>query len=425
MKIAVITPVHLASRPYLDEAYASLCAQTSRDWTWWLLENHGGRVSKSIAGDPRVRVLEAPEGMEGIGALKRHLCDQSTGEAIVELDADDRLHSQCLERVAAAFDSGADVVYSDFAEFTDDPKGIPAHLYPYGKAFGWQGYLTQVDGESHVAMRAPEASAHNLRRVEWAPNHVRAWTRAIYERVGGHDPTMAVGDDHDLLVRMFLAGGKFRHLPECLYLYRVHGENTVRTQNAAIQEATGKVYNRAIWPLAEHWAREAGLIKVDLCGGIDAPNGYLALDKHAGAAGADVVECDLEGTWPLKDSSVGVLRAHDALEHLKDPVHTMNEAFRVLAPGGFFMISVPSTNGNGAFCDPTHVSFWNRLSFRYYTNKAFARYIPAFHGKFQASRVLEWYPSKWHDDENVPYVEAHLFCAKDGFRAMGEWGWDD
>ena len=101
----------------------------------------------------------------------------------------------------------------------------------------------------------------------------------------------------------------------------------------------------------------------------------------------------------------------------------MNEAHRVLAPGGFFMISIPSTNGLGAFCDPTHVSFWNKLSFRYYTSKQFARYIPKFVGKFQVARVIEWFPSDWHREHNVPYVEAQLIALKDGYVPMGEVLW--
>jgi SAM-dependent methyltransferase len=231
---------------------------------------------------------------------------------------------------------------------------------------------------------------------------------------------MAVADDHDLAVRMFLAGSTFHHIHECLYLYRVHGANTVSTRNAAIRAGTGRVYERSIWPLAEHWCKEKELLRIDLGGALDCPPGYTPVDRNPGPG---VLVADLEGRWPMADSSVGILRAHDALEHFKDPVHTMNEAHRVLAPGGFFMISVPSTSGKGAWCDPTHKSWWNDLSFRYYTSARFARYVPAFHGRFQTSRVIEWYPSEWHREADVPYVEAHLFCVKDGFRAMGEWGW--
>ena len=44
----------------------------------------------------------------------------------------------------------------------------------------------------------------------------------------------------------------------------------------------------------------------------------------------------------------------------------MNELWRVLKPGAKADIAVPTTDGPGAWQDPTHVSFWNRRSFLYY-----------------------------------------------------------
>jgi len=75
---------------------------------------------------------------------------------------------------------------------------------------------------------------------------------------------------------------------------------------------------------------------------------------------------DLDKQWPWKDSSVDAILAHDVIEHLVDRIHTMNELWRVLKPGGTVEIKVPTTDGTGAFQDPTHVSYWNRRSFLYY-----------------------------------------------------------
>jgi SAM-dependent methyltransferase len=49
----------------------------------------------------------------------------------------------------------------------------------------------------------------------------------------------------------------------------------------------------------------------------------------------------------------------------------MEEIWRVLKPGGIFESSTPSTDGRGAFQDPTHISFWNRNSWLYYSEKAY------------------------------------------------------
>ena len=69
-----------------------------------------------------------------------------------------------------------------------------------------------------------------------------------------------------------------------------------------------------------------------------------------------------------KNNSVEELRAYHILEHIsqKDVIHTMNEVYRILIPNGIFEINIPPTTGRGAFCDPTHVSFWNDKSWQYY-----------------------------------------------------------
>ncbi len=415
----VITPVHASGSRYLPEAYASLLAQTHADWEWLILENAGGEVPAEISGDARVTVHRLPAHEPcGIGALKRTLSLLADGPT-VELDCDDTLAPEALEKLLEAFNAGADFVYSDCAEYRDDE--LPQEGYPYGAAYGWSTYPVQAAHlqRTVTAMRSPPVTAQNLRLVDWAPNHVRAWTRGAYLRAGGHNEALAVADDHDLMIRFFLSGAKMVHVPECLYFYRVHATNTVGLQNAAIRAATWNNYNRHIWSLAEKFAADSKLQKIDLGGAIDAPPGYRVLDQY----GPD--PCDLEKRWPVISGSVGVLRAHDVLEHLHDPVHAMNEAYRVLAPGGFFMISVPSTDGKGAFCDPTHVSFWNDLSLRYYTNQFFARYIPKFKGRFQLARCITWFPSQWHKDNNVPYVEAQLIRLGEGYEPMGEVLWPE
>jgi glycosyltransferase involved in cell wall biosynthesis len=414
--ISIITPLHHAGVKFISETYKTLQAQTLTDWQWLILENNGGITPAEIKKDPRVIIYK--KNINGVGALKGKLCNLATTKYIVELDADDLLIPTALEKVFNAFEAGADFVYSDFVEFND--KTWKPNVY--SSYYGWSTYPYNYEGHDLTAMRAPEVNPQNLRYVDFTPNHIRAFTKASYTKVGGHNINKPVADDHDLVVRLYLAGMKFTHIPEPLYIYRVHKNNTVITKNSLIREETNKVYNENIWALGEKFANDNNLLKIDLCGGIDCPINYHALDKiiNPGISGT---ACDLNNQWPLKDNCVGILRANDSLEHLKDSIHTMNEAYRVLAPGGFFMIMVPSTNGKGAWCDPTHKSFFNDLSFRYYTNKQFARYIPEFKGKFQVGRVIEWYPSEWHKQNNVPYVEAELFALKDGFKPMGEVSW--
>lgn len=90
--------------------------------------------------------------------------------------------------------------------------------------------------------------------------------------------------------------------------------------------------------------------------------GYLSVDI---CQPADVVT-DLRNPWPWADNSVEAIYAHDVFEHLPDKIFTLNEAHRVLCPGGILDMGVPAialADGRvnpGAFCDPTHTSYWHQ-----------------------------------------------------------------
>ena len=70
----------------------------------------------------------------------------------------------------------------------------------------------------------------------------------------------------------------------------------------------------------------------------------------------------------FEDNSVEEVYASHFIEHIPQylVINTFNEIYRILIPNGIFEIFVPPTTGRGAFCDPTHVSFWNDMSFQYY-----------------------------------------------------------
>ena len=193
------------------------------------------------------------------------------------------------------------------------------------------------------------------------------------------------------------------HINKCLYVYHLHEENTCYGEkNAKIQEMTLALHDKYVYQIAEKWCDENGLKKIDLCGGHSKPLGYLSVDMLNG----DII-ADLNERWPFEDGEVGLFRAHDALEHLKNPIHTMQEAYRCLTDNGWFLTMTPSTDGRGAFQDPTHVSLWNSNSFWYYCKSDKARYInnPV---KFQLNRIKNFYPNDFCKLHEIVYVKADL-----------------
>ena len=166
------------------------------------------------------------------------------------------------------------------------------------------------------------------------------------------------------------------------------------------------------WP-----GQRAGLHALDMGAAHRKQPGYLGLDQYA-QPGVDIVANVTEGI-PLPDSSVGVIRAVDFLEHVPDKIAIFNELYRLLAHGGMLFSLTPSTDGRGAYQDPTHVAFYNENSFWYFTESQYATFVPQITCRFQASRVTTHFPSDWHRQHDIPYVGANLIAIKDGPRQGG------
>ena len=407
-RVSVFTVTHHPR--FLDECLDSLLSQTYDDWEWVLLLNSGARW-RAERSDPRLRIL-IDDSVNGVGAAKHRACAEARGDLLVELDHDDILASDALVEIARAFDehSTASLVYSHTAQILEDGSRDDSH---FDVSNGWVYRDRTVDGRDVQYVEALAPTPHNVSYIWFAPNHVRAYDRAAYETAGGYDPTRHVLDDQDLMCRLYQVGD-FHLIDRCLYLQRMHSRNTQRDAetNAFIQQETVALYDRYIEANALVWAGRNGLLTLDLGAAHNRPSGYLGVDQYAGD-GVDIV-ATLPAPLPLDDNSVGVIRAVDFLEHVADKVALINELYRVLAPGGLLLSQTPSTDGRGAFQDPTHVAFYNENSFWYYTDRQYRNFVPQIKATFQTSRLLTYFPTEWHEQQRIPYVCANLIALKDG-----------
>lgn len=111
------------------------------------------------------------------------------------------------------------------------------------------------------------------------------------------------------------------------------------------------------------------MTSIEIGGGHLVQPGWINLDSRNGA-GEWRREAQ-DAPWPAPDDSVDAIRAAHVMEHIPagDPrITVMNEAHRVLRPGGVFEVRVPNALSGTwhAFADPTHVSFWCIESFHYF-----------------------------------------------------------
>jgi SAM-dependent methyltransferase len=402
MKISVITPTN--NPVYLDELRECLMKQTHGDWEWIVLLNQGVRVGDCFAAlamtEERIKIVECPFVSDSVGFLKRLACMNVTGEVTAEVDHDDLILPTCLEKVAKAFgDPEVGFVYSRNAKLTD--KEIR-----YLPEYGWKADYFHYKGKRLYAPYNQPVYPGRLGHIYFAPDHIRAWRTSVYESIGGHDDTLKVCDDLDLMHRLYLAT-KFAEIPEVLYLYRINGDNTYLRNGKTIRDLNLELYDKNIEALARRWAGINGLAVVDLAGPpvIPPEGGMKPIEDMRG--------CFVASLLAMTDSSAGLVVARDCLQYAEDPRGLMEEIHRVLAPGGMLISETPSTDGRGAWQDPGVKSFWNENSFLYYTKEEWARKRRPATGNrlpvmFRECRMKTVYKDDFGKDHRMPYVVAHL-----------------
>lgn len=359
MFISVYTPTYNTPIQKFSRAYDSLCRQTHVDWEWIICDDGSdplflNAIKFVVRGDNRIKLIEYGHcGL--IGLMKRRCTEVATGDYLVELDHDDWLSPDCLDEINKAFNENPDagMVYSNFAEVCPDNS---PHVY-YGPA--WSYNDVTIDGVLYKEANVPDVYGYNpafarpyIQMWETAPNHVRAFRKDVLMELGGYNGTMKYADDYDVICRMYL-NSKIVHIPKLLYFYN-WGDNTCTGEaNADLQIKMAEVRDK-YFPYG---------LNIDLGCGTNKRPGFIGVDIRP-LPGVDIVQdVEHDGLAYFKDNSVDHIHTADFIEHISSKTMMLNEIYRVLKPGGTCYIQVPSTDGRGAFQDPTHVSYWNENSF--------------------------------------------------------------
>jgi SAM-dependent methyltransferase len=97
------------------------------------------------------------------------------------------------------------------------------------------------------------------------------------------------------------------------------------------------------------------VLRLDLGCGKQKRPGFIGVDVRPFDS-VDVV-CDLsKDRWPWEDGSVSEISSSHFIEHLdaEGRIHFVNEAFRVLVPGGMAYLIAPAWKSSRAYGDLTH-----------------------------------------------------------------------
>lgn len=224
--VSCIVPVFNGER-YLAEALDSILAQTYRALEVVVADDGSTDGTAEILrryGD-RVRVCRQPN--SGAPAARNLGLAQARGALIAFLDADDLWHPEKLARQVARFaaDAALDVSVTHIRNFWIDELRHEAERFEgHPLAQSQPGYVT-------VTMLA---------------------RRSVFERVGGFNTALTVGDPTEWFVRAADAGARMELLADTLVFRRMHRGNLSwhadgeRRMTGAMQSALVRVVKESL-----------------------------------------------------------------------------------------------------------------------------------------------------------------------------------
>ena len=199
--ISVCVPVFNPRPGWLEEAVATVAAQTYDQWELCLADDGStdplvlALLDRLGAEDRRIRTMHRSAN-GGIAAATNDALALATGEFVAFLDQDDLLAPQALFRAAALLqeDPDIDLFYCD-----EDLLG--------------------TDGRRREPFFKPGWSPETLLSFNYITHFVVA-RRELVESVGGLRPRFDGSQDHDLLLRLTERTDAVCHVDDVLYTWR-------------------------------------------------------------------------------------------------------------------------------------------------------------------------------------------------------------
>ena len=223
--VSIIVPTYNTEPGMLKEMLNSVQNQVYPNWELCIADDcstepHVRTILEAYAAkDPRIKLHFADQN-KGVACASNQAISMATGAFVVLLDHDDLLEPQAIFRAAeAVIHNDADMIYSDELMISADRKKMLYHAH------------------------RPAFSPEYLRGHPYIVHMVGFRTQLLRD-IGGFDEALRISQDYDLILRASERAQKIVHLPEILYLWRVHESSAGHDQAAKVMEISSAVLQR-------------------------------------------------------------------------------------------------------------------------------------------------------------------------------------
>lgn len=210
--VSVIIPAYNAAG-YIAKSLESVLAQSYRNFEL-LIINDGStdKTEEIVLGykDPRIRYYRQEN--RGLAATHNLGIQQSHGEFVIKLDADDMMTPDFITMHIQEFDKHpeADLVYCDDCLIDVDGRQIKVIEYP-----------EYTDRKTLI---------RDLFRSGYTIVPFRTCIRKnVFDKIGLFDESLIVGEDYDMMRRFAKHGLKIHHLRSAIYQRRMGSDSLSRT----------------------------------------------------------------------------------------------------------------------------------------------------------------------------------------------------
>lgn len=216
--VATVAIASFNAEAYLEAAVRSALSQSLRDIEVVIVDDLSTDSSPAIAArlaaeDSRVR-FERLLANRGPAGARNRVIELARGEWFAILDSDDLFHPERLSRlITRAVADGADLIADELILFADDWSS-PPQRFLYDSPTGVPEWVFPADYFRRTVMYGSEPNLGFLKPV------IRL--DALRAQSIRYDEGLRIAEDDDLVVRMLLAGLRYRLLPEPGYFYRKH-----------------------------------------------------------------------------------------------------------------------------------------------------------------------------------------------------------
>lgn len=223
-KISFVMPVKNGEM-FIEKTINSLLSQTIKDSEIVVVNDHSEDKTENILKtlcqkEKRLKILDLT-GKAGVAAARNAGTEVATGEIILPVDADDPNYPDRAETSIAELEkNNCQIFYGNIERyFVDTQLRIPRHFQSYDEKM--------------------------LRNINIVPHGASAFLKSVYNKVGGYDETLQIGEDYDFFLTAQEKGMRFCSKDICLAQYTMH-QGQLTSENQKDRIAKRQKWNRIV-----------------------------------------------------------------------------------------------------------------------------------------------------------------------------------